>query len=77
MVEDDSVMEGSSGQRMTSGRSDVTKANFEKAECHNASSWTLGVVNFSEKILDSQGTCHHPHHPDEDQIFTTTIIQIN
>ena len=37
MVEDGSGMEGSSGRRMISGRSNVVKADLEKVRCDGGS----------------------------------------
>ena len=47
---------------MTSGKLDVAEAP----------GWTLGVVDFSGKVLGRWDACHHPD-PDEGQIFTTTL----
>ena len=49
----------SSGQRVALGRLGLT----------DVPGWTLGVVDFSRKVLDSLDTWHHP---DADQILTTT-----
>jgi len=41
----------------------------KKLDAAESSSWTLGVVNFSMKVLGRWDTCHYP---DEGQILTTT-----
>ena len=42
--------------------------------CQRAPGWTLGVVNFSEKVLDSLDLCYHP---DEDQILISIYPNIS
>ena len=59
MVKGGSGMEGSSRWRLTSGKLDVVEAP----------GWTLGVMDFSEKVLVRWDTCQHH---DEGQILNTT-----
>ena len=48
----------------------LRRLTLGKLNVAEASSWTLGVVDFFEKVLGSKDICHHP---DETKILTTTI----
>ena len=48
----------------------LRRLTLGKLNVAEASSWTLGVVDFFEKVLGRKDICHHP---DETQILTTTI----
>ena len=47
---------------------------LEKLDVVEAPDWTLGVVDFLGKVLDSRDMCHYS---DEGQILTTTIDNKN